>query len=131
MLNTFRFNKKYALIFIGLLIVELMIALYVKTPFIRGTIGDVLVVMLLYCFVMALFDIKKLWAIIGVWIFAIAVEISQAFKLIEILNLQDYVLANWVLGATYDFNDIIAYTVGCILLYVLEYSKFGVNSNHE
>ena len=41
----------YAICFIGLFIVETLIALFVRDAFIRPYMGDVLVVILIYCFV--------------------------------------------------------------------------------
>lgn len=119
----FRFNKKYALFFIGLLAAELSIAFFVKNPLIRDNIGDLLVVALLYCFLLTFFEVNKVRAIIGVWVFALLVEISQAYHLIEILNMQDSKLAQLILGTTFDFNDILSYTAGCVILYILEFSE--------
>lgn len=41
----------YAICFIGLFIVETLIALFLRDAFIRPYMGDVLVVILIYCFV--------------------------------------------------------------------------------
>ena len=41
----------YAICFIGLFIVETLIALFVRDAFIRPYMGDILVVILIYCFV--------------------------------------------------------------------------------
>ncbi len=117
----FRFDKKYALYFVGLLIVEILIALFVKNPIIRGSIGDVLVVILIYCFIQTFFNFDKKKTIIGVGIFAILVEISQALNLVEKLNLQDNKFASTIIGTTFDMNDIWAYIAGCAIVYMLEF----------
>lgn len=117
----FRFDKKYFLYFLGLLIVEILIALFVENPMIRGSVGDVLVVILIYCFIQAFFQINKKKTIIGVGLFALLVEISQAFKLVEKLNLQDNKFFSTVLGTTFDLNDIWAYLAGCALVWILEF----------
>lgn len=119
----FRFDKKYGLIFLAVLIAEIIIALFIKNPTIRGSIGDVLVVILIYCFIQTFFNFDKAKTIIGVGIFAILIEILQAFDLIEKLNLQDNKLASTVIGTTFDMNDIWAYVAGCALVYMLEFSN--------
>lgn len=117
----FRFDKKYFLYFLGLLIVEILIALFIQNETIRGAIGDVLVVILIYCFLQAFFQMDKKKTIIGVGIFALLVEISQAFKLVEKLNLQDSQFFTTVLGTTFDLNDIWAYLAGCAVVWMLEF----------
>ena len=117
----FRFDKKYALYFLGLLIVEILIALFVKNEVIRGAIGDVLVVILIYCFVQTFFAVDKKKTIIGVGIFALLIEVAQAFKLVEKLNLQDNKFFSTVIGTTFDLNDIWAYVAGCALVWMLEF----------
>jgi|SRR5690606_703886 len=117
----FRFDKKYFLYFLGLLIVEILIALFIQNETIRGAIGDVLVVILIYCFLQAIFQMDKKKTIIGVGIFALVVEISQAFKLVEKLNLQDSKFFSTVLGTTFDLNDIWAYVAGCAVVWMLEF----------
>lgn len=117
----FRFDKKYFLIFLGLLIVEILIALFVTNPVFRGTVGDVLVVILIYCFIQAFFDWDKKKTLIGVGIFALLVEISQAFDLVEKLGLQDNRFFSTIIGTTFDMNDIWAYLVGCTVVYLLEF----------
>lgn len=119
----FRFDKKYGLIFLAILIVEIIIALFVKNPTIRGSVGDVLVVILIYCFIQTFFNFDKAKTIIGVGIFAILIEISQAFNLVEKLGLQDNKFASTVIGTTFDMNDIWAYVAGCALVYMLEFSN--------
>lgn len=117
----FRFDKKYFLYFLGLLIVEILIALLVENPMIRGSVGDVLVVILIYCFIQAFFQINKKKTIIGVGIFALLVEISQAFHLVEKLNLQNSKFFATVLGTTFDLNDVWAYLAGCAVVWMLEF----------
>lgn len=119
----FRFDKKYGLIFLAILIVEIIIALFVKNPMIRGSVGDILVVILIYCFIQTFFNFDKAKTIIGVGIFAILLEIAQGFNLVEKLGLQDNKFASTVVGTTFDMNDIWAYIAGCALVYMLEFSN--------
>ena len=117
----FRFDKKYAIYSAILLAIEICIALFVKNETIRGSIGDVLVVILIYCFIQAFFNSDKKKTIIGVGIFAVLIEISQAFDLIEKLNLQNNKFASTIIGTSFDVNDIWAYVAGCGIVYLLEF----------
>ncbi len=103
-------------IFLILLVVECLIALYVRDRFIRPYVGDMLVVILLYFFIRILFPegIRRLplW----VFLFAAAVEISQYFHLAALLGVEHIRAARMILGATFDWKDIGCYGVGCLLL---------------
>jgi hypothetical protein len=111
---------KYLVAFIIFFIVEVLIALYVHDDFIRPYVGDILVVILLYCFV-KIFVLYKVQLIpLYIFIFSAFVEILQYFKLVEILGLQDNRFARIVIGSVFDWNDILCYGVGCILLYGYE-----------
>ncbi len=59
------FNIRYFLLFIALLIIEILIALYVHDEIVRPYIGDVLVSILVYCFVKAFFNTPVLKTAIG------------------------------------------------------------------
>src|SRR5690606_26009215 len=114
-------DKKYFLYFLGLLLVEILIALFVEHPMIRGSVGDILVVILIYCFIQAFFDWNKKKTIIGVGIFALVVEITQAFDMVEKLGVENNKFFSTILGTTFDFNDIWAYVAGCSVVYLLEF----------
>ncbi|WP_299836152.1 DUF2809 domain-containing protein [uncultured Tenacibaculum sp.] len=60
---------------------------------------------------------------IGVLCFSFAVEILQYFKIVEILGLQDNKLMRIVIGSTFSFGDLIAYTLGIITVYFIETYK--------
>lgn len=119
----FRFDKKYGLIFLAILIIEIIIALFIDNPIIRGAVGDVLVVILIYCFIQTFLNFDKAKTIIGVGIFAVLIEISQAFNLVEKLGLQENKFASTIIGNTFDINDIWAYIAGCAVVYMLEFSN--------
>ncbi|GAB3215098.1 DUF2809 domain-containing protein [Pseudaeromonas pectinilytica] len=68
------FNKHYALLAVLLFGVELAIALWVHDTLIRPFIGDVLVVMLLFCLLRAVIQMNNKHLIVAVLIFSYAVE---------------------------------------------------------
>jgi hypothetical protein len=114
------FNRNYFLLTILLFVIEVFIALYVNDNFIRPYLGDVLVVILIYCFVKSFLKISVTKAAIGVLLFAFFVETLQYFAIIEILGLQDNQLARTVIGTSFAWEDILAYLVGIVIVIVCE-----------
>ena len=69
----------YAICFIGLFIVETLIALFVRDAFIRPYMGDVLVVILIYCFA-RIFITEPLRGLpLWIFLFACCIEAFQYF----------------------------------------------------
>jgi hypothetical protein len=114
------FNRNYFLLTVLLFVIEVFIALYVNDNFIRPYLGDVLVVILIYCFVKSFLKISVTKAAIGVLLFAFFVETLQYFAIIEILGLQDNQLARTVIGNSFAWEDILAYIVGIVIVIVCE-----------
>ena len=114
------FNRNYFLLTVLLFITEVCIALFVRDNFIRPYLGDVLVVILIYCFVKSFLKISVTKAAIGVLLFAFFVETLQYFAIIEILGLQDNQLARTVIGTSFAWEDILAYLVGIVIVIVCE-----------
>jgi hypothetical protein len=115
------FNKNYALLFLIFLLIEVAIAIYFKTGFIRYTLGDYLVVMLLYCGIKSFFKIKPIYATTIVLCIAYCIEILQYFNLLQLLGLESNTIAKLILGSTFHFEDIIAYTLGILTILFVEH----------
>ena len=121
----FTFNKKYFFLTCLLFFLEVLIALYVHDRFIRPYIGDVLVVILLYCFVKTFIRGHTFSIAIGVMAFSFIIETMQYFKLVNLLGLQQSKLANTVIGNSFSWVDIVAYTVGIAIVLLAE--RFSKN----
>lgn len=117
------FNKHYALLAILLFGMELVIAIYIHDTIIRPFIGDVLVVILLFCLLRSVIQINNSLLILAVLVFSYAVEIGQYFQLAQLLGLAQYPIARIVIGSTFDGMDLVAYTVGAALLYIIHHLK--------
>ena len=68
----FHFNPRFLLLAILLLLVEILIAVYVRDALIRPYGGDFLVVIMLYGFARAFVNLPKLLIAIAVWLFSLA-----------------------------------------------------------
>lgn len=123
----FGFHKRYFLGFLILLVVEVLIALFLKDKFIRPYLGDVLVVMLLYCFIRSFLDLKPITAAAGVLIFAFLIEMLQYFNVVGILGLEENRIARTVLGSSFDWIDVLAYCVGAALILIFERKRLSEN----
>lgn len=114
----FYFNKKYFFWSITLFLVLVYIALFVNDKFVRPFLGDVIVVGWLYLSLKSFIKGNCYKLAHFVLVFAYAVEVSQYLNLVSILGLQHIDAVRIIFGATFDWLDLVAYTIGwgCILL---------------
>ena len=112
-----RFNYKFFIATIFLFIVEVLIATKLAyIDWLRAYFGDVLVVILIYTFIQSFFDFDKTKTIIGVFLFACAIEFAQHFHFAELLGFKDNKIAMIFLGNSFSWIDILCYVFGCILV---------------
>lgn len=117
-------NRNYLYLTVLLFIVETLIAIYVHDHFIRPYLGDVLVVILIYCFVRSFLKIPVIPAAFGVLLFSYFIELLQYFNFVTVVGLENHKIARIVLGSSFEWLDIVAYTFGFFLLLLLENLKF-------
>jgi hypothetical protein len=106
------FNKQYFSLTLLLFAIEIMIAKYVHDDFVRPYIGDMLVVILIYCFAKTFINTKLIPTAMLVLLFAYFIEALQYFKIVNILGLQQYKLARIIIGTSFSLLDILMYTIG-------------------
>ena len=112
-------RMNWAMTGIAILAFEIFIAIYAKDGFIRYYLGDVLAAAMLYAFGRAAFRLPPKILALAVFTLSLVIEITQYFKVLEILGVQNYAL--WIIfGGTFDWTDIICYAIGCVLAYVSE-----------
>ena len=91
-----------------------------KDKFIRPFVGDLLVTMLLLSFFRIFYSGSALKLAVTVILFSFTVEILQYFTLIEILGLQSNKFATIILGATFDWLDLLAYLLGVVFSFLMD-----------
>ena len=121
-----KFNFKNFIIFILLFIVEIVIAQ--TSGFIRHTFGDLIVVILLYYLVKSFIRISSKKLGILVLAFSFIIEILQYINFIKILGLESSRVANLILGNTFSFSDLIAYTLGIITVLIIEKKSIRIRN---
>ncbi len=121
MKQRFRFNRYYFFGTILLLLTEIFIAKYVHDKIIRPHGGDLLVVILIYCFIKSFFDTSIKWTAFCVLLFSFLVETLQYFHIVNRLGLEKSKLAITIIGTSFSWIDIVAYILGILIVVLIEY----------
>ena len=116
----FKFQWKYFVLAILLFLTEVLIAYYMHDKIIRPYVGDLLVVILIYCFIKSFVNISVTKAAIFVLLFAYVIELLQYLNMIKFLGLQKSRMANIVLGNYFEWIDLVAYTAGIAIVILIE-----------
>lgn len=115
-----RFDLQSFLIFVFLFFVEVCIALFVNDSIIRPYGGDFLVVIMMYYFFKSFIKIKFQYLLLFVLLLAYIVELCQLFDVVGLLGLQDNKVMSTIIGTSFSWGDMIAYTLGVSLCFVVE-----------
>ena len=125
-----KFNLRYFLCTVVLFITEVLIAAYMHDAFIRPTFGDFLVVILMYCGLRSFVQADYRIIALVVLFIAYAIEVSQYFHLIVQLGLEHSKPAQWILGSGFSWGDMLAYTIGVLLIWIIERRSEMARSVH-
>ena len=116
------FRKSYFLIACGLLLLEVLIALYMHDRFVRPYAGDFLATIFVYCLLRSFVR-----ASVG-RLAATALAISYLLEGLQYFNLLDRLdwhsrAARIIFGSHFEWSDIIAYTLGMGLMLTMEQGR--------
>jgi hypothetical protein len=114
------FNKNYFGFAILIFSIEVLIALFVNDDFVRPYLGDVLVVILLYCFLKSFLKLPVLIVALFVLAFSFAIEFLQYLNIVEKLSLEKSKIARTVIGTSFSWIDLLAYIAGIAIVIVVE-----------
>lgn len=115
-----KFNRKYFAIAVLLLFIEILIAMFAHDKFIRPYVGDYLVVILVYCFLKSFINLPVQVAAVIVLLFSFSVEIAQYLNLVSHLGLQNSETAKTIIGNSFSWADILAYSAGILSVIITE-----------
>lgn len=113
-------RRFYCAAFAVLLAAEVCIALFVHDRFVRPYLGDVLVIVLLYCLGRGPLGVRGTWLAPAVTALGVAAEGLQYFRLADLLGLEQGSVLRVVLGSTFDWADLVCYAAGGLILAVWE-----------
>ncbi len=119
----YRFHKGYFGLTAGLFLTEILIAMYVRDDFIRPYFGDFLVVILMYGFIRTFVNLDVKLTVIAVLLFSYLIEVLQYLNFVEIIGLGNSELARTLIGTSFAWMDIVAYTTGSLAILWLEKMK--------
>ncbi len=115
-----KFRYRYFILAVLIFFIELFIALFIHDGIIRPHIGDFLVVILIYCLLKSFLDLSVWTTAILVLLFSYTVEVLQYFKIVEKLGLQNSKFAGIIIGTSFSWIDIFAYTAGIGFVLLME-----------
>ena len=111
----------YAAAFLILLITEISIVLFVNDKIVRPYVGDILVTLLICCFIRIFIPNKLKTLPVFVFAFSVLVEFAQYINVVKLLGLLDIAFFRIIIGTSFSWIDIICYGAGCILFFVFEF----------
>lgn len=119
------FNKKYFIAFLLLFLTEVAIAYFLKSGFIRHTIGDFLVVILMYCFLRSFVKMNS-FILAGITLsIAYFIEFLQMTSFLQVLGWKHNQWAILIFGNSFSVQDLVAYTLGVAVVLFLDKSAFS------
>lgn len=110
------FNQKHFIIFILLFLTEVMIAIFMHDAIIRPFFGDFLAVIALYYLMKSFLKFSELTLVLSSLLFAYFLEILQFFDFLNYSGLKQYKIIAIVLGTSFAWGDIVAYTLGALFV---------------
>ena len=114
------FNKNYFGLATLVFVIEVLIALYVTDTFVRPYLGDVLVVILIYCFLKSFLKLPVLTVSLFVLALSFAIEFLQFLNIVEKLGLENSKVARTVIGTSFSWTDLLAYIIGIAIVLLTE-----------
>ncbi|MFI2743243.1 DUF2809 domain-containing protein [Zhouia sp. PK063] len=121
---------QYGLLALLFFLIEVCIALFFHDRFVRPVLGDYLVIFLIYCILKSIINLKPNLATIAVLLFAYAIEFSQYIHITKLLHIKENTFTRMVLGSSFSWEDMMAYTLAAITIMVLENKLLKKSSKH-
>ena len=109
---------------------EAFIAAFLHDRIIRPYVGDLLAVVFLYCLVKSVASVPVVPTVVAVLLVAYALEALQYVHLLAHLRLQHSRLAAIVLGSHFEWIDMLAYTLGALLIWGAEKARELYNQRY-
>lgn len=114
------FQKNYFILTVFLFLIEVLIAVFVHDTFIRPYLGDVLVVILIYCFIQSFANLPVLKVALFVLLFSFTIEFLQYLNIVQKLGLENSKVAQTVIGTSFSWIDLLTYIVGIAIVIIVE-----------
>lgn len=116
----FRFNRIYLGLTLLLAAVEISIGVYMHDRIVRPYVGDVLIVVLLYCSIRSFWEFPAVPLAVAVLVFAYLEEMGQYFHIADRLGFTRPSLMRTLIGTWFSWVDMACYTVGIGMVLAVE-----------
>ena len=113
----------------ALLLIETVIAVFLKDGFIRFTVGDFLASILVYSFFRSFLKLKPITIAVLTLVICFTVEFLQLFNMLDLLELRGNKIMTTILGSHFSISDLIAYALGIITIFIIDL-KYMTHENH-
>ena len=120
----------YLLLFFLIVCVEVAIALLVRDQWVRPYGGDILAAAALYCLVRVFVPKRYKWFPLCIFFATVAVEVLQLIDILSLLGLESSFL-RILLGGTFDWIDILCYSIGCGISWLMETMIYHIKKFHK
>lgn len=120
MTSLLKFNRRYFVLAILILVVEILIAIFLHDRIIRPYVGDILVVILIYSTVRSFLDSPVLLTALSVLALSFTIEGLQYLNIVDRLGLENSTIAKTIIGTSFAWADIFAYIIGFIIVLLFE-----------
>ncbi|MBL7560438.1 DUF2809 domain-containing protein [Olleya sp. YSTF-M6] len=125
-----KFNPIFFALTITLLVIEISIAYFLNSGFIRFTLGDFLASILVYCAIKTILKTSTVTVAIIALIISFSIEFAQLANLLDYLNLRHNTLTSIILGSHFSVQDLIAYALGIITIYFVDINYITTHENY-
>lgn len=115
-----KFKGHYFVLALIIFLIEIFIALFAHDKIIRPYVGDFLVVILIYCFLRSFINVSVIRLAFSALAFSYIIETLQYFNIVGSLGLQDSKFAKAVIGSSFEWTDLLVYTLGIALVLFVE-----------
>lgn len=124
-------RKRYFSAALLLFIIEFLIATVFRHTFLRPVFGDYLVVILLYCLLKSFTDRSVNAAALSVLATAYLIEFLQYIHILEVAGIQRSLPTDLILGSSFDWYDVLAYTFGFATILFVEHLINKINPGRQ
>jgi Protein of unknown function (DUF2809) len=106
-----------------LLITEILIAIFAKDEFIRPILGDYLAALFVFYLLASFLKISETKTALLALSICYFIEGLQFLNILEQMNLEKYTVLKIVLGTSFSWMDMLAYTLGIITVLLIHNRK--------
>ncbi len=89
-------------------------------PVIRGFLGDIVIVLLIYNFLKGIRDFNSIKLVLFTLALSYTTEFLQYLQISKYLGLENNLAAQLIIGSVFDPLDLLAYTTGGVMAYLAD-----------